>query len=157
MGANACPLAARFWGDGLKKAHRLTLNQAVLNWSRTDPEGLLAAARKIAASPSIEQDHGGQRLLDLLTAETNPNGPKVRRDLLDQLLEARPHALVEAVQIINNHRDEVVTVMTRYGYTDHASIGGFLDRDLGDSSAEKQVDSGARWSHSDAPGVAAAF
>ncbi len=151
------PWLARFWGDDLKKAHRLTLNQAVLNWSRTDPEGLLAAARKIAANKSIDQDQGAQRLLELLTAETNPNGRRIRRDLLDQLLEARPRALVEAVQIINNHRDLVVTAMTRYGYTDHCSIGGFLDRDLGDSSAEKQVDSGERRSHSEAPGVATAF
>lgn len=84
------PWLARFWGDDLKKAHRLTLNQAVLNWSRTDPEGLLAAARKIAANKSIDQDQGAQRLLELLTAETNPNGRRIRRDLLDQLLEARP-------------------------------------------------------------------
>ncbi len=151
------PLLARFWGDGLKKAHRLTLNQAVLNWSRTDPDGLLAAARKIAAKESVEQDSNARRLLKFLTAETNPSGPKIRRDLLDQLLEARPRALVEAIEMINNHRDEVVRVMTRYGYTDQRSIGGFLDRDLGDASAEKQVDSVERRSHSDAPGVAAAF
>jgi len=46
------------------------------------------------------------------------------------LLGARPEALVEAVQILNAHRDEIVTIMTRYGYTDPKAIGGYLDRDL---------------------------
>ena len=47
------PWLARFWGQsadpesgraGLWKAKRLTLNQGVLDWSRSNPEGLLAAA-----------------------------------------------------------------------------------------------------------------
>ncbi|HKI19640.1 MAG TPA: glycosyltransferase family 39 protein [Isosphaeraceae bacterium] len=151
------PWLARFWGDGLVKPHRLTVNQAVLNWSRTDPDGLLAAARKIAANESIENDAKAQRLMVLLVGEPNSKVPSVRRDLLDQLLEARPRALVEAVEIINNRRDDVVTVMTRYGYTDHRSIGGYLDRDLGGTSAEKQVDSAERTAHSDVPGVATTF
>jgi len=151
------PWLARFWGDGLVKAHRLTLNQAVLDWSRSDPDRLLAAARTIAANESIEQDPGAQRLMGFLTGESNPNRPSIRRDLLDQLLEARPRALVEAVQMVNDHRDLVVAVMTRYGYTDHRLIGGFLDRDLGDSSAERQVDSAEPTPHSDVPGVATAF
>ena len=46
------------------------------------------------------------------------------------MLAARPEALVEAVQILNAHRDEVVKIMTRYGYTDPLAIGGYLDRDL---------------------------
>ena len=50
--------------------------------------------------------------------------------LTNELLRLRPEALVEAVQILNAHRDEVVKVMTRYGYTDPNSIGGYLDRDL---------------------------
>ncbi len=63
--------------------------------------------------------------------------PKIRRDLLDQLLEARPRALVEAIQMINNHRDEIVAVMSRYGYTDHRRFAGFLDRDLTDDRAKE--------------------
>jgi hypothetical protein len=46
------------------------------------------------------------------------------------VLEARPEALVEGVKILNAHRDEVAAIMTRYGYTDPARLGGYLDRDL---------------------------
>ena len=38
--------------------------------------------------------------------------------------------LIEAVEILRTHRDAVVQVMTRYGYTDPEAIGGYLDRDL---------------------------
>ena len=124
------PWLGRLWGDGLTKAHRLTLNQAVLDWSRSDPEGLLATARRIAARQPIDEDERAQRLFALMTTETNPNGPKVRHDLTEQLLAARPQALVEAVEILNAHREEVEAIMTRYGYTDPNSVGGYLDRDL---------------------------
>jgi hypothetical protein len=42
----------------------------------------------------------------------------------------RPEALVEAIGMLNAHRDDVVRVMTRYGYIDPRTIGGYLDRDL---------------------------
>ena len=53
-----------------------------------------------------------------------------RRFFLDRLLKARPEGLVEGVQILIDHPEAVVSVMTRYGYTDPDAIGGFLDRDL---------------------------
>jgi hypothetical protein len=124
---------ARFWGDGLKKARRVTLNRRILEWSRSDPEGLLDAARSLAAKRPPTESRGAQRLMALITTEPHPTGPKVRRsatDLLTQLLRIRPEALVEGVQIMNAHRDEVVKVMTRYAYTDPATLGGYLDRDL---------------------------
>jgi hypothetical protein len=124
------PWLGRLWGDGLKKAHRLTLNRAVLDWSRTDLGGLLAAARQVAAREPMAADSPAQRLFDLMTTETNPNGPRYRLDLTEQLLAARPQALVEAVQILDAYREEVERVMSRYGYTDPRSIGGNLDRDL---------------------------
>jgi hypothetical protein len=122
------PWLGRLWGDGLKKPGRLTLNDAVLAWSRSDPEGLLAAARAIAAQRPREGDPRAQRLWDLMTSETQTNGP--RHWYVEQLLARRPEALVEAVQILNAHRDEVEAIMTRYGYTDPQSLGGYLDRDL---------------------------
>ena len=67
----------------------------------------------------------------LMTTESPPRpSERVRRDLTAQLLDARPEALVEAVQILSAHRDEIVKVMTRYGYSDPKAIGGYLDRDL---------------------------
>ena len=49
---------------------------------------------------------------------------------LNRLLKARPEGLVEGVRILLAHPDAVTSVMTRYGYTDPDTIGGFLDRDL---------------------------
>jgi 4-amino-4-deoxy-L-arabinose transferase-like glycosyltransferase len=135
------PWLGRLWGDGLlseidssgrlrAKVHRLAVNHRILDWSRTDPKGLLAAARHVAETRSIDDHEGVQRLFALITAESKPNGPQIRHDLVRQLIAARPEALVEAVQILNAHQDEVVKFITRYAYTDPQSVGGYLDRDL---------------------------
>jgi hypothetical protein len=121
------PWLARFWGDGLTKARRLALNQTVLDWSRTDPDGLLLAARQIAAGRSPGEHTDAQRLMELMTGP-NAKGPRAGRTRT--LLNARPKALVETIEILNAHREEIVKVMTRYGYTDPGTIGGYLDRDL---------------------------
>jgi Dolichyl-phosphate-mannose-protein mannosyltransferase len=121
------PWLARLWGDGITKRKPPTLDQTVLNWSRTDPAGLLAAARLVAARRPKEQDENAERLLELITAEPRPG---IKHYLTEHLLSSRPYALVEAVQILNSHRDEVVKVMAQGGYTDPQSIGGYLDRDL---------------------------
>jgi 4-amino-4-deoxy-L-arabinose transferase-like glycosyltransferase len=159
------PLLGRLWGDGLlselsasgklrKRIYRLGVNEAVLSWSETDPEGLLNAARSLAEQRPDEEDEGARRLYALMTGESNTDGSSlrpelarqlfsarhsrvaltdralVRHELARQLFSARPEALVEAVRILNAHRDEVVTIMTRYAYTDPARLGGYLDRDL---------------------------
>lgn len=114
----------------------LALNQDVLDWSRSDPEGLLAAARLIATRQPIDADERARRLHASITTEPSSMGPQVRHNLVNQLLKARPQALIEAVQILIAHRDVVVKVMSRYGYTDPNRIGGYLDRDLPDLRAE---------------------
>ena len=53
-----------------------------------------------------------------MTAEPTRRARRSAMTSRDELLAVRPEALVEAVQILNAHRDEVVKVMTRYGYTD---------------------------------------
>jgi 4-amino-4-deoxy-L-arabinose transferase-like glycosyltransferase len=135
------PWLRRLWGDGLLadfdadgrllrvKVHRLAVNEPVLAWSRSDPDGLLTAARHLAAKGPACQDKGARRLYALMTDE-DPNRPQVRHELARQLFAARPEALVEAVQILNAQRDGVVAIMTRYGYTDPMRLGGYLDRDL---------------------------
>jgi hypothetical protein len=115
------PILGRFWGDGLRKIHRLALNQDILDWARSDPRGLLEAARYVAAHKQAGDDPGARRLVRLAS-----------QSQLDRLLRRRPQGLVEGVQILVDHTAEVVQVMTRYGYTDPATIGGFLDRDLSD-------------------------
>jgi 4-amino-4-deoxy-L-arabinose transferase-like glycosyltransferase len=122
------PWLSRLWGDGLIRPKKLTVNPQILEWSRSDPAGLLAAAQRIAARRPDERDENARRLMDIMTAEPNLHGP--RHYLVEQVLDRRPEALVEAIQIVNAHRDEVVKVMTRQAYTDLPSIGGYLDRDL---------------------------
>ena len=86
------PWLARFWGDGLKKSRKLTLNQTILDWSRSDPEGLLAAAKWIAAGRRPGEDQNAQRLMDQIwmTADPNPQNLLIRKDLTDQLMGEHP-------------------------------------------------------------------
>jgi hypothetical protein len=122
------PWFTRLWGDGLTRSRPLAVIKEVLDWSRSDPEGLLTAARHVAAKQPLEEDRNAQRLLRLLTNEPNPKG--LRHYYTQELLRARPEALVEAVQMLSAHGDEIKRVLLRYGYTDPGVIGGYLDRDL---------------------------
>jgi hypothetical protein len=109
----------------------LAVIRRTLNWSRTDPEGLLAAARYVAAGRPTANDSNAERLMRLLTSEPNPNG--LRHYYANELLHARPEALVEAVQMLNAHSGEIERALLRYGYTDPDTIGGYLDRELSDA------------------------
>ena len=124
--------------QGPIKAPRFVPNPVIMEWSRSDPDGLLAAARRIAAKQSIEGDEPAQRLFTLMTIEANPKGIQQRHGLTDLLLAARPEALIEAVQMLNSHRDEIVDVVTRYGYIDPHRIGGYLDRDFAATDSERR-------------------
>jgi hypothetical protein len=112
------------------KVNRLTLNQKILDWARTDPQGFRAAAHFVAAHHGAGEDKGARRLVDLVTFQPNPKAVETRRFLLDRLLRARPKALVEAAQVLIKDPAAVVHVLTRYGYTDPRAIGGYLDRNL---------------------------
>lgn len=109
------------------KVRRLVLNQDLLNWARSNPQGLLEAARAVAAA---RRGPAARRLVQMVIAHPNPKAVEIRRFFLDRLLKARPEALVEGVQILIDHTEAVERVMTRYGYIDPDAIGGFLDRDL---------------------------
>ena len=69
------PPLGRFWGDGLKKIHRLTLNQAILDWARSDPQGLLDAARHLAARKKAEGNPHAQRLVGLIIDDPESERP----------------------------------------------------------------------------------
>jgi hypothetical protein len=124
------PIFQRFWGDGLQEDNRLAFNEEVLAWARDRPESFKAAAAKIAGRGPIQGDADAERLQRLLVPVVEGRAQTVRRDLLDQLLRARPEGLVEAATILADHPDAVLAALTRYGYTDPASIGGYLDRDI---------------------------
>jgi 4-amino-4-deoxy-L-arabinose transferase-like glycosyltransferase len=135
------PALARLWGDGLVKVSPLALNQPILEWSRQDPQGLLEAARALAAGAS-RNHNDAKRLADLIG---DPDAKSIRARNVKILLSARPGALVEAVQILTAHRDQVVRVMTHYGYIDPKRLGGYLDRDLPEAPAD--VAKAARGGH----------
>lgn len=130
------PILARFWGDGLQKDSKLAVNAGVVEWARNDPESLKAAARVLAGRGSTQEDPHAARLENLLIPEAEGRSRAVRRDLLDQLLRARPEGLTEAVAILVDRPEAVVRVLTRYGYTDPATVGGFLDSDLTNSESK---------------------
>jgi hypothetical protein len=124
------PIMVRFWGDGLKRAHHLEVNQEMLDWARNDPDGLIQAAGVLANRKALKDSPSALKLVELMTADPIPETLAYRRFLLDRLLKARPKAIEEAVRILIDHPREVTQVLLRYGYTDPRSIGGFLDRDL---------------------------
>jgi 4-amino-4-deoxy-L-arabinose transferase-like glycosyltransferase len=129
------PFLSRLWGEGLVLSAPLGTNKDVLRWSRSDPEGLVAAARAVASRKALADGSSGRKLVQFMGADRTQQGHEGRLFRLNQLLDRDPEALVDAVKILNAHRDEVVKVMTRYGYTDPKTIGGYLDRDLAPDQA----------------------
>ena len=131
------PALARFWGDGLLKNRPLSVNRPLLNWAKFDPEGLVAAAQVIV-----------DRRAELITTRPDAklvlaNSPDALRlykifsrfdgqgaSFSSDLLKKRPEALLEAARIVASHYHEVEQVLTRYGFTDPPTIGGYLDGDL---------------------------
>jgi hypothetical protein len=120
------PWLGRFWGEGLTLVPPLGINRPLLSWAASDPDGLRAAARIIAARPSQRsQDARARRLMAELTARDGPEGFSSR-----VLLQARPEAVIEAVEIIIARSDSLRAVMLRYPFTDPRLIGGYLDENL---------------------------
>ena len=121
---------ARFWGEGMTKGPPLAVDERIFDWARTDPDGLRAAARAIAARATIQPGSGAARLRAYLDRRVGDRD----EDRLDwrtmYVLRNRPEGLVEAVEILIKRPDAVRSVLLRGGYTDEASIGGFLDRDI---------------------------
>jgi hypothetical protein len=120
----------RFWGRGVTKGPPLAINERIFDWARNDPEGLKEAARAIAEKRAIEP---GSLAANLRTYLDRRVGDQ-QEDRLDwrtmYVLRNRPEALVEAVEILIKRPQAVRSVLLRGGYTDEASIGGFLDQDL---------------------------
>jgi hypothetical protein len=121
---------ARLWGEGLTQAPDLAVDERIFQWANSDPDGLLEAARSIAEGKPDPPGSNASRLRALLQrieADTRQDCLAKRTELL---LRNRPEGLVEAVDILIKHPDAVRAVLLRSGFTDEASIGGFLDRDL---------------------------
>ena len=98
------------------------VNEPAFRWARDAPSGLAAAADAIVGG-SVEGPDA-QALMDLMTRGGTQSS------LVATLLRNRPRALVEAVAILIARPDAVRAALLRPGYTDPATIGGDLDRDL---------------------------
>jgi hypothetical protein len=112
----------------LTRVARPQYNEAIFQWARADPSGLRTAARTIAAGNPDPGDPAVQRLLTLLRRFDHPKERGGR--FSERVLKGRPQALVEAVEILIRRPEAVQAVLTRFGYTDPDTIGGYLDRDL---------------------------
>jgi hypothetical protein len=81
-------------------------------------------------------------LLDLLSRYDQPwNSLSYARTLL----QIRPQALIDAVEIVITRPDAVRRVLLRHSYTDPAWVGGYLDQalDTGSTQDETKADSTA--------------
>jgi hypothetical protein len=125
------PWLARLWGDGVTRVHRLAINESLLQWAKTDPQGLRAAAAAIAARQPLEGNPGAQRLMSILKRYDSPARD---RRFSERLLHSRPEAVREAVEIVLQRPEALRTLMLRYPYTDADTIGGYLDKDLSSGS-----------------------
>lgn len=136
------PGLGRFWGEGLTLAPPPGVEEDAFAWSRTDPAGLLAAAKAIARGEG-DADPDARKLRRLLARHDSPKRstwPGPRPTAL--LLRARAEALVEAVEILNAHPEVVREVLLSPGYTDPEVAGGYLDRDLPAGKAAASASSG---------------
>ena len=120
----------RFWGEGVTKGPPRAVDGRIFEWARSDPDGLRAAARTIAEGGPIEPGSKAARLRAYLDRRFSDR----QEDRLDwrtsYVLRTDPRTLVEAVEILIKRPDAVRSVLLRAGYTDEATIGGFLDRDV---------------------------
>ena len=117
------PFLGRLWGEGVAQPRLTGVNEPLFAWARSDPDGLLASARRIADRRAPGDDPGARRLLAILDRHHS-------NDYVRLLFDARPESLVDAVRILIARPDAVRTVLTREPYTDPETIGGPLDRDL---------------------------
>jgi len=90
----------------------------VLDWARSDPASLRAAAKWIDERRKVEDSPDAQRLMAVL------NRYPVRSA---RLMRAQPGALGEAAEILIKRPDALKKVLLRPSYTDPATIGGYLD------------------------------
>ncbi|WP_435020558.1 glycosyltransferase family 39 protein [Tundrisphaera sp. TA3] len=118
---------SRLWGEGVAEAPPPRVDDAVLDWARSDVEGLRRAARALIDRTPIEPGSGAARLRSLLGLDGDPAG---WRPQAQTLLRIDPEALLDAIQILHARPDAVRSVLLRPGYTDPSSLGGPLDRDL---------------------------
>lgn len=125
---------ARFWGDGLDKAPRLSVNEPMFQWAATDPETLRKAAGELVAKakagqlPVMTDETLSDSARRLLSVVNRYEKPEQGRNFFRILMQSRPEGLAEAVEILIKRGPVMHDVMLRSGYTDPRWIGGPLDQ-----------------------------
>ena len=125
---------ARFWGDGLDKAPRLSVNDSMFQWAKDDPETLRTAASELVAKakagqmPTLTDESLSPPARRLLSVVNRYDKPEQGRNFLRILMKSRPDGLTEAVEILIRRGSVVRDVLLRSGYTDPLWIGGSLDQ-----------------------------
>jgi hypothetical protein len=125
---------ARFWGDGLDKAPRLSVNEPMFQWAATDPETLRKAAGELVAKakagqlPVMTDETFSEPARRLLSVVNRYDKPEQGRNFFRILMQSRPEGLTEAVEILIKRGPVMHDVMLRSGYTDPRWIGGPLDQ-----------------------------
>ena len=124
----------RFWGEGVTMGPVLAVDPTIFTWARSDPAGLRAAARVIAAQGTSKPGSGAARLRSFLDRRVfdNPETQEQwRRMWLEPILRNRPEAVAEAVEILITRPDAVRATLLHAGYRDPAATGGYLDAGIG--------------------------
>ena len=106
------------------------VNPEAFAWARSDPDGLIAAAKALARG-DFDGKARARDLARLLSRHDDPKRtrwPGSRPAAL--LLHSRPGALVEAAKILAARPDAVRSILQSPAYLDLEAVGGYLDREL---------------------------
>ncbi len=123
----------RFWGEGVTQGPILKVDPTIVTWARTDPTGLRAASLTLAEGRVIEAGSPAARLrsfLDRSVFDDPATQAKWRKYWAAPLLQNRPEAIAEAVDILIARPDAVESVLLHPGYRDPFEVGGWLDQGI---------------------------
>ena len=102
------PWLGRFWGDGLAKTQSPAINEADPRLVTPDPAGLVAPPPIIAAGRPVEEDETRGGYVRTHGERPRPGRVADGPETSGATSESRPEGLVEAAQILNAHRDQVL-------------------------------------------------
>jgi hypothetical protein len=114
------PVLGRFWGEGLEKIARLNVFSPSLEWARSNPEGLRAAARELTRRRGDPGDDPDRKRLRAILDRYPSNNPS---QFASVLFRIDPEGLTRAVEILASAPDAVQRVVTRRAYTEPVMEG----------------------------------
>lgn len=137
------PPLGRLWGEGLDRDRLPSVYEPAFAWARDDPDGLRAAARTLVERRGDPGDDPKARRLAQVLGRVRPDFPGMAPRVL---IQARPDALLEAVEVLIRRPDDVRRVLTRYGYSspEEGAIGGYLDDPTASASSPGPTSRAAR-------------